>query len=101
MDQFALHLIHEYRSYGIAIYVMLTLAVSAILSFIIGIERELRGEPAGLSTHVLISISCSLLMTLSVWAIRVADGSLNLIDGMVDVSLNYDPSRIAAKVYPV
>ena len=98
MDQFALHLINSFQGYGMAIYVLVTLAISAVLSFIIGLERELRGEPAGLSTHVLISISCSLLMTLSIWAIRVADGSISIIEGTIDVSLNYDSSRIAAAV---
>ena len=38
-------------------------------------------------------------MTISIWAIRSADGSIDIISGVIDnSSLNYDTSRIAAGV---
>ena len=39
--------------------------VSFILAFIVGIERERNNQPAGLRTHVLISIGATMFMLLS------------------------------------
>ena len=35
---------------------------AAVAGGLVGLERELRGHPAGLRTHVLVALSCSLLM---------------------------------------
>jgi len=35
---------------------------AAVAGGLVGLERELRGHPAGLRTHVLVSLSCALLM---------------------------------------
>ena len=79
-------------------YVIITTVVAALLSFMVGLERQLRGEAAGVRTHALLSVGASLLMTLSIWALRIADGRIDIIMGVVDADLNYDTSRIAAAV---
>lgn len=89
MGQLVLHLIHTYEIDQLPLYVLITLLASGVLSFILGLERELRGEPTGLSPHVLVCTSCSLLMTISIWAIWVAEGG---------GEVNYDTSRIAASI---
>lgn len=49
----------------------------------IGLERELRGKPAGLRTNILICVGSALLMDLSIGVVQGTDG---------------DPGRIAAQV---
>ena len=92
MDLAILQLANRFDGWGIALYCLVTMSIAAGLSLIIGLERELKGEPAGLQTHMILSVGCSLLMTLSVWAIRKADST------MFSEKLNYDTSRIAAAV---
>lgn len=98
MDKWLLHLIREYQGDGIILYVFLTASIAAVLSFFIGLERQLRGEAAGVRTHSLMALGSSLLMTLSIWAIRMADGSIDIVSGTMSSDLNYDTSRIAAAV---
>lgn len=43
------------------VYVLPPLAATAA-GALVGLERELRGHPAGLRTHTLVSLSCALLM---------------------------------------
>lgn len=65
---------------------LLRLGLAALASAIVGAERELRRQPAGLRTHILIGVGACLLMLLSIWlpaALRVPGG---------------DPGRIAAQV---
>jgi putative Mg2+ transporter-C (MgtC) family protein len=62
------------------------LALSALLSGVIGIERSIRGKPAGLRTHLLVSLGSSLIMLIS---IKMGD----LYPGK-----GVDPTRIAANV---
>ena len=51
IERWLLHLIYEYHGYGILLYVLITNLLAGILSFCIGLERQLRGEPAGVRTH--------------------------------------------------
>ncbi len=85
MDQWIISLIDGYNGYGMALFVLITTVCSAFLSCLFGIEREIVGQSAGLRTHVLVSVGCSLLMTISIYAIRSS-------------GLSYDASRIAAGV---
>lgn len=64
--------------------VRLTLAMLA--GGLVGIEREMRRQTAGLRTHILISLGSCLLMMLSIWMPQ----SVGLDKG--------DPGRIAAQV---
>jgi len=62
--------------------VALRLLAAFVLGGIIGLERERRDRPAGLRTHILVTVGAALLMMLSE---LVAGG-------------NFDPGRIAAGV---
>lgn len=90
LDHAILRLIPAWNGYGMLLFVLITSLTAAVLSFAVGVERVLRGKNISMTTYVLLSIGCSLLMTVSVWAIRLADGAA---DG-----LTYDTSRIAAGV---
>ena len=95
-----LKLVYEFNGYGIVLYVLITSTLSAILAFLLGLERQLRGKNISLKTHILLAVGCSLLMTVSIWAVRIADGSLNITSGTTNSvnQLSYDTSRIAAAV---
>lgn len=67
--------------------IILRLVLSAFIGGLIGIEREANNRPAGLRTHVLVTIGASLIMLISI------DGFNNL-----EFSYNNDPARLAAQV---
>lgn len=68
------------------------LLVAAILGGIIGWERERRGRPAGLRTHILVCVGVTLMMVVSE----------NIFDKYktfaADSIVRVDPARIAAQV---
>ncbi len=64
----------------------LRLGLAALASLFIGAERELRRQPAGLRTHILIGTGACLLMLLSLWMPKLFPAS------------DADPGRIAAQV---
>ncbi len=61
--------------------------ISFILAFIIGFERERNNQPAGLRTHILISIGSTMFMLLSL-----------VIPEIYGQAQQSDPSRIAAQI---
>lgn len=63
------------------IEIVLRLLLSAILGGLIGMEREASNRPAGLRTHILVTVGSALIMMIS-------------IDGFKGA----DPSRLAAQV---
>lgn len=63
---------------------ILRVVVAAALGASIGLERELKGKPAGFRTHMLVSAAAAVF----------ADVSIN---GFAELS-GYDPSRVAADV---
>jgi len=63
------------------------LLLSVILSGILGLEREKKGSPAGLRTHVLVSLGSTLYVL----------ASLHLHE-MLDSGVVSDPSRIASNI---
>ncbi len=92
MDSWFISLLN-YGSWGIFGFTMLTALISAFLSGMIGLEREMKGQPAGLRTHVIISVACSLIMTISIFAIKLV-----IKENPQFESLYYDASRIAAGI---
>jgi putative Mg2+ transporter-C (MgtC) family protein len=62
---------------------------SLLAGGLIGLERELRGRPAGFRTHILVSLASTLLMLA---AARQGDWDLSLISGQTVVT---DPTRMA------
>lgn len=71
--------------WGNLLLIALSLLMATILSGIIGFEREYHGHPAGLRTHILISVGSALIMILSVYGFQ---------------STSRDPARLAAQVIP-
>ncbi|NLT35390.1 MAG: MgtC/SapB family protein [Gaiellales bacterium] len=70
---------------------IIRIAVSVVLGGLIGLERELRDQPAGLRTHLLVCLG-STVFTLT---------SIHGFDGLIASSplpLTSDPARIAAQV---
>jgi putative Mg2+ transporter-C (MgtC) family protein len=68
------------------------LLIAAILGGVIGWERERRGRPAGLRTHLLVCIGVTLMMLVSEHIFVNYQGYKN------DSILRIDPARIAAQV---
>ncbi len=99
MDQSIISLAYKYNGWGIALYILIVTLVSGVLSAIIGVEREIKGQAAGLRTHVLLSIGCTLIMTISIFGIGFASGQIDFSQGHIDASkLSYDTSRIGAGI---
>ncbi len=68
---------------------ILKLLLSAILGGIIGYERESAHRPAGLRTHLLVSVGSTLVMMVSMDMVKIAQaGGVSTVD----------PGRIAAQV---
>src|SRR5690242_9109984 len=51
----------------------LRLGIAAILSALVGIERERHEHPAGLRTHILVGIGAALFTVLSIYAFPAGD----------------------------
>ena len=79
-----------YGSYELAILVKLLLA--ALAGGIIGFERELHGRPAGLRTHLLVTVGSCLMMIVSE-GFYLKYGALGM-----ESSIRIDPSRTAAQI---
>ena len=62
--------------------ILTRLILSAVIGGMIGVEREVKNRPAGLRTHILVSIGSTLIMLVS-------------IDGFNNVG---DPARLASQV---
>lgn len=93
MDSWFRSLLNRYDGYGIALYVVLTCLIAGLCASIIGFEREMKGQSAGLRTHVLISIACCLLMSISIYAVGYIRQDVYSFQ-----SLTYDATRIAAGI---
>src|SRR3954452_19424456 len=66
------------------------LILAAVLGAIIGLEREVSAHPAGIRTHLLVSLGSAAFTVLSISAFRLPVAP----NGSVPV----DPSRVAAQI---
>ena len=99
MDQLIISLAYKFNGWGLTLYVLVTTLLAGVLSGIIGIEREIKGQAAGLRTHVLVSVGCVLIMVVSIFGIGLASGQIDLSKGYIDPNLiKYDTARIAAGI---
>lgn len=64
--------------------VVIRLLLAAIVGGLVGLERELNNRPAGLRTHILVTVGSALVMLVSKY-------------GFLEVN-NSDPARLAAQV---
>ena len=68
--------------------VLLRVLLAAVLGALVGWQREIHHEPAGLRTHIILVVGSALCMTISI----------NLALQFREVALNGDPGRIAAQI---
>lgn len=68
------------------------IAISVVAGFLLGLERQIHRQPAGLKTHILICVGSTLLMLISL----ILAGGLDVLSG--GVRLLGDPGRFAAQV---
>lgn len=76
--------------------IVIRILASLAAGFLLGLERQIHRQPAGLKTHILISVGSTLLMLCSL----MISGYLGLDGSAVDPSSRPlgDPARIAAQV---
>lgn len=67
------------------------LVLALILGGLIGLEREKNNHPAGLRTHILVTVGSALLMLLSIYGFAEFANEFNV---------RIDPARLAAQVIP-
>lgn len=75
---------------GLQLDLAVRLLIAAALGAAIGLEREIHEHPAGMRTHLLVSLGSAVFTLLSIFYFQVAPGP----NGMNPT----DPSRIAAQV---
>ena len=68
--------------------VSLRLVIASVLGAAVGIEREVHAHPAGMRTHLLVSLGAAAFTVLSIFSFQSPSGP----------ALATDPSRIAAQV---
>ncbi len=71
--------------------VILRVVAAGVLGGLIGLERELSGQPAGFRTHILVSLGAVLFTLVGAYGVKGFS-----IGGVSSVS--FDPTRIAAQV---
>jgi putative Mg2+ transporter-C (MgtC) family protein len=69
------------------------LIVAALLSLVIGLERELKRKPVGLKTSLVIATFSCLLTIISIESAYIAEGSEH-----DNVNITMDPLRLAAQI---
>ena len=68
------------------------IAVSVAAGYVLGLERQIHRQPAGLKTHILICVGSTLLMIVSL----ILAGGMDVLSG--NTRLLGDPGRFAAQV---
>jgi putative Mg2+ transporter-C (MgtC) family protein len=66
--------------------------VSGLLGGLIGLERELADQPAGLRTNILVSIGATLFTLIGSY------GVAPFFEGEGSVQVTFDPTRVAAQI---
>lgn len=73
-----------------ALDMAIRLGAAVGLAFLIGLERELRGKPAGLRTHMLVSLGAAGFMLIGMHVLYAAAGG--------DPAARIDPTRVVEGV---
>lgn len=77
-------LFQEYGEYMFRIF------LSAILGFLIGLDREFKNKPAGVKTYMYVTVACTLLTILSIVGVEKY--------GEINHLVRMDPLRLAAQI---
>ena len=72
--------------------VLTRILVAAALGGIVGIERELRDQPAGFRTHMLVSLGACLFTLVGAFGFQTLTGGQNV------AAVNADVTRVASQV---
>jgi len=72
----------------LTIEILIKLSVSLVLGSLVGLEREWSKHPAGLRTHVLVSLGSTTFMMIGFYGSEIVSDSANIID----------PTRMAAGI---
>ena len=72
---------------GVQLDISFRLLVASVLGAVIGLERELHAHPAGMRTHLLVSLGSAAFTVLSIFFFQAPAGSVAT-----------DPSRVAAQI---
>lgn len=80
------------QEFGNFLLILISLLLAALLSGIIGFERETKGHYAGLRTHLLVGVGSAIVMIISMYGFGMWDGEY-LTSGV-----SRDPTRLAAQV---
>ena len=67
--------------------IILRLVLAAVLSGLVGFEREMHGRAAGFRTHILVCVGATLITMVSMYLAEIYQGIATV-----------DPSRIAAQI---
>lgn len=57
------------------LFILIDLLVSALLGFLIGLERKYRSKEAGIRTHTIVCLGAALMMAVSKYAFKDADSA--------------------------
>lgn len=68
--------------------IVIRLILASVLGGLIGLEREVNNRPAGLRTHVLVSVGSALIMLISMYG----------FNGLGESGIGGEPARLAAQV---
>ena len=71
---------------------IIRILVSGLLGGLIGLERELADQPAGLRTNILVSIGATLFTLIGSY------GVAPFFEGEGSVQVTFDPTRVAAQI---
>src|SRR5690625_4230852 len=66
------------------------IVMSAVLGFLIGLDREYKNKPAGVKTFMYVSVACTLLTIISIESVTKF--------GMMNELVRMDPLRLAAQI---
>lgn len=75
---------------GLQLDIAARLVASAVLGGLIGFEREIHEHPAGMRTHLLVSLGAAVFTVLSIFAFELPPAP--------NGSIPTDPSRVAAQI---
>ena len=68
---------------GAEIVLVFKMVFAIIVGGIVGIEREIRREPAGLRTHILICVGAALAVSLVYTFIQLGDSTARIVTGIM------------------